>query len=87
MVKDYIECLSDLKDYINGKLSFVKPEESQWKDAPQVSGDKRFGTYPVGVLSNGKNTIEIFFLHYQSEQEASENGNAVLSVLTGISCL
>lgn len=70
--KDYIECLSDLKDYINGKLSFVKPEESQWKDAPQVSGDKRFGTYPVGVLSNGKNTIEIFFLHYHSEQEASE---------------
>lgn len=72
MAKDYIECLSDLKDYINGKLSFVKPEESQWKDAPQVSGNKRFGTYPVGVLSNGKNTIEIFFLHYHSEQEASE---------------
>ena len=72
MAKDYIEFLSDLKGYINGKLTFINPEESQWKDAPQVSGDKRFGTYPVGVLSNGKNTIEIFFLHYHSEQEARD---------------
>ena len=39
---------------------------------PQVSEDKRFGSYPVGVLSNGKNSIEIFFLHYHSEQEARE---------------
>ena len=72
MAKDYIEFLSDLKGYINGKLTFIKPEESRWKDAPQVSGDKRFGTYPVGVLSNGKNTIELFFLHYHSEKEARE---------------
>lgn len=72
MAKDYIELLSDLKGYLNGELTFVKPEESRWKDAPWVSGDKRFGTYPVGVLSNGKNTIEIFFLHYRSEKEARE---------------
>ena len=70
--KDYIEFLSDLKGYIFGKLTFINPEESRWKDAPQVSGDKRFGTYPVGVLSNGKNTIELFFLHYHSEKEARE---------------
>ena len=37
-----------------------------------LAGDKRFGSYPVGVLSNGKNSIEIFFLHYHSEQEARE---------------
>ena len=72
MAKDYIEFLSDLKGYINGKLTFIKPEESRWKDMPQISGDERFGSYPVGVLSNGKNTIEIFFLHYHSEQEARE---------------
>ena len=72
MAKDYIEFLSDLNGYINGKLTFIRPEESRWKDAPQVAGDKRFGTYPVGVLSNGKNSIEIFFLHYHSEQEARE---------------
>lgn len=72
MAKDYIEFLSDLRGYVNGKLTFIKPEESRWKDMPQVSGDKRFGLYPVGVLSNGKNSIEIFFLHYHSEQEARE---------------
>lgn len=72
IAKDYIEFLSDLKGYVNGKLTFIKPEESRWKDMPQVSADKRFGSYPVGVLSNGKNSIEIFFLHYHSEQEARE---------------
>ena len=72
MAKDYIEFLSDLRGYVNGKLTFIKPEESRWKDMPQVSEDKRFGSYPVGVLSNGKNSIEIFFLHYHSEQEARE---------------
>lgn len=72
MAEDYIEFLKDLKGYVNGKLSFLSPEKSRWKDAPQVSGDKRFGFYPVGLLSNGKKDIEIFFLHYHSEQEARE---------------
>lgn len=72
MAGDYIEFLSDLKGYVNGSLDFIKPEQSRWKDAPEVSGDKRFGTYPVGVLSNEKNFVEIFFLHYHSEKEARE---------------
>ena len=72
IAEDYIEFLSDLKGYVNGKLTFIKPEQSRWKNMPQVSEDKRFGQYPVGVLSNGKKTIEIFFLHYRSEQEARE---------------
>lgn len=72
IAKDYIEFLSDLKGYIAGKLVFIKPEESRWKEMKEVSDDKRFGHYPVGVLSNGKNTIEIFFLHYHSEQEARD---------------
>ena len=72
MAEDYITFLSDLKGYINGTLEFIKPERSRWKDASQVSGDKRFGSYPVGVLSNGKNNVEIFFLHYHSEEEAKD---------------
>ena len=72
MAEDYITFLSDLKGYINGTLEFIKPEESRWKDAPQVSGDKRFGSYPVGLLSNGKGYIEIFFLHYHSKKEAKD---------------
>ena len=70
MAEDYITFLSDLKGYINGRLEFIKPEESRWKDSPQISEDKRFGTYPIGLLSNGQNNIEIFFLHYHSEEEA-----------------
>lgn len=42
IAKDYIEFLSDLKGYISGKLTFIKSEESRWKDMPQVAGDKRF---------------------------------------------
>lgn len=72
MAPDYIQFLMDLKGYLYGTLSFIKPEVSKWKKARQVSGDKRFGTYPVGVLSNGKKEIELFFLHYRSEEEARE---------------
>ena len=72
MAEDYITFLSDLKGYINGTLEFIKPEDSHWKNAPQVSGDKRFGSYPVGLLSNGKNKVEIFFLHYHSKEEAKD---------------
>ena len=72
IAKDYIEFLSDLKGYVNGTMTFIKPEESRWKDMSQVSEDKKFGSYPVGILSNGRNSIEIFFLHYHSEQEARE---------------
>ena len=70
MAEDYIKFLVDLKGYVNGKLTFIHPEQSRWKNAPQVVADKKFGTYPVGVLSNGKSEIEVFFLHYKSEQEA-----------------
>lgn len=72
MAEDYIEFLSDLKNYIYGELTFINPQESRWINAPQVVEDKRFGSYPIGVLSNGKNTIEVFFLHYHGEQEAKE---------------
>ena len=72
MAEDYITFLTDLRGFINGKIEFIKPNESRWKDNSQVRGDKRFGSYPVGVLSNGKNTIEIFFLHYHSEKEARD---------------
>lgn len=75
MAEDYIEFLSDLKGYLCGNLSFIPAERSRWKDTPQVSGSRRFGSYPIGVLSNGKNTVEIFFLHYTSEQEAREKWN------------
>lgn len=75
MAKDYIEFLSDLKGYINGTLTFISPTKSRWKNIPQVYEDKNWGKYPIGELTNGKNTIEVFFLHYNNEKEAKEKWN------------
>ena len=66
MYPDYIMFLSDLEHYLTeGRLDFV--EHSKYP-----LGDERRATwkhwYPIGLL-NGK--IEIHFLHYFSEEEAS----------------
>lgn len=86
MAADYIEFLKDLKGYLYGTLSFISPTQSRWKDAPQISGDRRFGSYPVGVLSNGKKTIEIFFLHYHVNRKQKKSGIDASSESIGISC-
>lgn len=72
MASDYIKFISDLKGYIGGTLTFIEPDKSRWKATSQVSGDKRFGFYPIGVLSNGKEDVEIFFLHAHNEEEARD---------------
>lgn len=69
MASDYIKFISDLKGYTTGEISFIDPQKSRWKEAPQVSNDSRFGAYPVGIVSNGKDDVEIFFLHAHSEEE------------------
>jgi len=70
---DYIKFLEKLKEYISSKLNFISPEESRWKNLPWVSGDKRFGSYPIGVLTlDSGESIELFFLHYHSKNEARE---------------
>lgn len=73
MASDYIRFLQNLKEYITStELTFIDPQNSRWKD--EVSGDKRFGSYPVGVLKlNDKDIgVEIFFLHYKDQQQAKE---------------
>ena len=70
MADDYIKFLEHLEEYLVSEIRFINPVESRWKDWPQVNGDKRFGHYPVGVLSAAGEEIEIFFLHYHSEEEA-----------------
>lgn len=74
MAKDYIEFLSDLKGYIGGSLTFIKPEDSRWKNYEEVGGDKHFGTYPIGLLSNGKNTIEFFSYTIMMKKKPMING-------------
>lgn len=64
--KDYIKFVSNLKQYLDCEIRFINPNESKWKK--EASKDKRFGTYPIGILKD----VEIFFLHYHSEEEAKE---------------
>ncbi len=67
MPKDYLKFAKDLKKYTSAKLEFIKPEESKYKEYIQPR-ESVFGTYPIGKLLD----IEIFFLHYKSEEEALE---------------
>lgn len=66
MSSDYIKFLSDIKGYLAKELTFIAPKASKHLDF--LKSDKRFGSYPIGVLGD----IEIMFLHYHSEKEASE---------------
>lgn len=69
---DYICFLQNLRNFTSAPLEFISPEKSKWKERPELTGDKRFGNYPIGQLSIGGRTIELFFLHYHSEAEAKE---------------
>jgi len=66
MASDYIKFLSDIKGYLAKELTFIDPKASKHWDF--LKSDKRFGSYPIGVLGD----IGIMFLHYHSEKEASE---------------
>jgi uncharacterized protein (DUF1919 family) len=71
MPEDYIEFVSNLKTYLlESKLYFIKPSSSKWLD--YVSLDKRFETYPVGLLKGKNKEIEIFFLHYKNMNEVKD---------------
>ncbi len=72
---DYIRFLKRLDEYLNAELEFVAPEKSMASKYAFVTGDPRFGSYPVGKISLGGEDIEIMFLHYHSEQEAREKWN------------
>ena len=65
---DYIKFIKDIKMYLKSDLTFIKANESKWKDS---FNDKRIGSFPIGKIKD----IEIFFLHYKSEKEALEKWN------------
>lgn len=74
MPDDYIRFLTRLDDYLRAPLTFISPEESRWKK--EVCGDKRYGHYPIGNIeitgAGGRENIELFFMHFQSSEEAKE---------------
>lgn len=63
---DYIEFLSDLKNNLKEKITFV--EKSKYEIGNQRLANHKY-KYPIGLL-NGK--IEINFLHYHSIAEAED---------------
>jgi uncharacterized protein (DUF1919 family) len=54
MAEDYLRFLTHLKEYLSAKLTFIRPEESIWKEAK--CSDKRWGTYPIGKITIGGGT-------------------------------
>lgn len=72
MAEDYIRFLTNLKEYLETDLEFINPQQSKWIKEKEVSGDMRFGKYPIGILRLEGESVEIFFLHYSSEDEARE---------------
>lgn len=84
MTSDYIRFLQHLKEYITeGELLFINPQNSRWKD--EVSGDKRFGSYPVGVLKLDETDpgVEIFFCTIKISSRPKKNGSADAAASTG----
>lgn len=71
MASDYIEFLSHFEQYLQAELTFILPGESRWKHENESS--PQFGTYPIGLLKLREGAgVEIFFLHYHSQNEAKE---------------
>lgn len=60
---DYIKFCANLKYYLSLRLKFIKFEDSKFK--AQYKG---FKSFPVAKLGD----IEIYFSHYDSEEEAAE---------------
>lgn len=63
---DYIKFISDIHHYLNQSLEFIDPTESKYYDKLKLTHG--YGTYPVAKLGD----IEIFFMHYSSEQQVTE---------------
>jgi len=66
--KCYLKLVSNLKEYLNSEINFTN--ESIYEVA---NNNRKLNNnfYPIGVL----NDIEIHFLHYRDEEEATEKWN------------
>ena len=63
---DYINIISNLKEYMSKELVFIDIKDSKHKE---YFGDKINSIkYPVGLLGDA----EVYFMHYHSKEEAKE---------------
>lgn len=69
MASDYIKFLKNIHYYLNQQLEFINPQSSA--NINHFKNDKSYGNYPVAKLGD----IEIFFMHYKSENEAIQKWN------------
>lgn len=63
MASDYIKFIKNIHYYLKQPLNFIDPKTSKYYN--KVKSQKGYGTYPVARLGD----IEIFFMHYTSEQQ------------------
>lgn len=66
LAQDYVKFLANIKFYLSKKLEFIKPEESMYYE--EFKKYKVVIEFPIAKLSD----IEIFFLHYNDEEEVIE---------------
>lgn len=67
MERDYLKFVSELKHYLRQSLCFIQPQQSRYYS--QLIGPNAASIhYPVARLGD----IEIFFMHYHSEEEARQ---------------
>lgn len=69
MADDYIEFISDIKNWIYKPIEFI--EHTQSKYYKNFREWNKFGHYPIGKFKDSN--IEIHFLHYKSKEEAVNN--------------
>lgn len=60
---DFVKMCSDWQNYFSKELKFIP-----WEDASYHYALKESKPFPVGLLGD----VEIYFMHYSSEQEAKE---------------
>jgi uncharacterized protein (DUF1919 family) len=72
MAPDYLHLLSDLKGFLNSPLRFKNSSRY-----PEVNTRREDPTerYPIGVLGSLHDDLEIHFIHYHSEEEATSKWN------------
>ena len=70
MAEDYIRFLKRLDEYLAAELTFIDHGQSKYYE--RFKSRKNFGTYPIGRLCVGGESVEIFFLHHKSEASAKE---------------
>lgn len=69
LAQDYIKFLLDIKFYLSKQLEFIKPRESiYYENFKQFEEHMKF---PIAKLHD----IEVFFMHYKNEEEATEKWN------------